>query len=209
MPRVAVITPTWQRHDLLLSRCIPSVAGIRGGRGVAAISGQTFRDFEHVVVSDGPDPLLAYTFATNRIAVDPPVRYLELSEHAGGLGAAARNFGIDNTDSELVAFLDDDNAYRPRHLEVLIAALDMVPEAAFAYGRLYYPETGQSIGMDPPQVGQIDGSSFVCRRSVFELGRWPITNVYALDWEMVAGWLAQGAGWIFVPEITLDYYWAR
>ncbi len=41
---VSVITPTWNRHDLLLNRCIPSVEA------------QTYPDIEHIIVSDGPDP---------------------------------------------------------------------------------------------------------------------------------------------------------
>ena len=43
-PLVAVITPTWQRTGLLLSRCIPSVQA------------QDYPRVEHIVVSDGPDP---------------------------------------------------------------------------------------------------------------------------------------------------------
>ena len=47
VPLVSVITPTWQRHALLLDRCIPSVAA------------QDYPNVDHVVVSDGPDPALA------------------------------------------------------------------------------------------------------------------------------------------------------
>lgn len=201
MPRVCVVTPTWQRHDLLFTRCLPSVVA------------QTYQDWEHVVVSDGPDPgLREKVELLNRksdVIYWPQGRLLELPEHAGGLGAAARNYGIDHSDSELLAFLDDDNAYRPHHLELLIECLDAQPGVDFAYGRLYYPESGTSIGMYPPEVGQIDSSSFVCRRKLFDLARWPVTTTYALDWELVGAWLAAGAKAAFVPEITLDYWWAR
>jgi len=46
IPRVSVITPTWQRHDLLLSRTVPSVQA------------QRYPSVEHIIVSDGPDPEL-------------------------------------------------------------------------------------------------------------------------------------------------------
>lgn len=185
MPRVSVITPTWNRHEVLLTRCIPSVQA------------QTYHDFVHVVVSDGSDYAL--------LEVLPDL--LELPEHAGGLGAAARNFGVESTISELVAFLDDDNAFRPNHLAVLVGALDANPQADFAYGRMAYPGSDSVIGCYPPQYGQIDSSMFVCRRKTMELGMWPVPPAgYALDWELIGGWMAKGAQAVFVPEITVDYY---
>lgn len=42
-PLVSVITPTWNRHDLLLTRCLPSVQA------------QDYPAVEHVIISDGPD----------------------------------------------------------------------------------------------------------------------------------------------------------
>jgi len=181
--RVAVITPTWGRHEVLLNRCIPSVQA------------QTYRDFVHVIVSDGPDPAL--------FAILPDL--LELPEHAGGLGAAARNYGVEHTESELIAFLDDDNAFRPNHLALLVGLLDANPTADFAYGRMEYSNGQTSIGAYPPALGQIDASSFVCRRKTMELGMWPLTTEYALDWVMISGWIAKGAQSVFTPETTLMY----
>lgn len=198
MPRVSVVTPTWHRYDELFDRCLPSVAA------------QTYRDHEHVVVSDGPDyaldTLVAEEAANGGLKA---TRFLSVPDHdpRGWNGARARNHGVDSTDSELLAFLDDDNAYRRHHLELLIAALDVHPEALFAYGKLHYPQTGMTIGVYPPTMNQIDSSSFVCRREAFDLGRWPLTTAYALDWQMLAGWIAQGAKSVFIPVVTLDYYW--
>ena len=61
-PTVSVITPTWQRHDLLLNRCVPSVAA------------QDHPAVEHVIVSDGPDPDLR-----GKLAGLPGVRFEELA----------------------------------------------------------------------------------------------------------------------------------
>lgn len=192
------MTPTWHRYDALFDRCIPSVAA------------QTFPDHEHVVVSDGPDygldVLVAEEAAKGGLK---GTRFLHVPEHdeRGWNGARARNHGVDYTDSELLAFLDDDNAYRPRHLELLVRALDENPDALFAYGKMHYPQTGLTIGVSPPTMNQIDSSSFVCRREAFKLGRWPLTTAYALDWQMLSGWIKQGAKAVFVSRITLDYYW--
>ena len=72
--KVSVITPTWQRAELLTTRCIPSVAA------------QTVL-VEHVVVSDGPDPAL------KELLTDCDVVYAEVAEHANdpcNYGARAR-----------------------------------------------------------------------------------------------------------------------
>lgn len=186
MPRVSVITPTWQRHEVLLNRCIPSVEA------------QSYRNFEHIIVSDGPDPALR--------GLAPLL--LELGEHEepGYLGARARNAGIGIANGELLAFLDDDNAFRPNHLATLVAALDANPHADFAYGRMAYPGSDSVVGAYPPQYGQIDSSMFVCHRRTMDLGMWPVPSGYALDWELIGGWMARGAQAVFVPEITVDYY---
>ena len=46
-PTCSVITSTWQRHEALLQRAIPSVLA------------QTYPDVRHVIASDGPDDYLA------------------------------------------------------------------------------------------------------------------------------------------------------
>src|ERR1700693_229523 len=96
---VSVITPTWQRHEVLLDRCIPSV---QRRQGVA---------LEHIVVSDGPDPDL-------NVLIPEDVCYFELPEHDPALhwGAPARNFGVARGKGEFIAYLDDDDEWEPLHL---------------------------------------------------------------------------------------------
>lgn len=183
-----MITPTWspQRHQVLLDRCIPSIRD------------QTFSDWEHLVVSDGPDPALRILGA----------KYFELEEHVEphSWGASARNRGLQETKARYVAYLDSDNAYRPDHLARLVDALDR-SKADFAYSRMRVAQTGQEIGADPPVLGQIDTSLIMHRRSSLKkFGWWPVAPIYAIDWEFVSSWMTQGACWVFVPAVTVDYY---
>lgn len=193
MRRVAVITPTWgaARHEVLLERCIPSVAR------------QTFTDLEHLVVSDGPDPALSH------LLTDSGVRYAEVAEHVEphSWGASARNLGLTFTGAEYIAYLDSDNAYRPQHLAHLVDALDRNPRADFAYSRMLMVATNVEVGGDPPSLGRIDSSLIVHRREAVEwYGDWPELPVYSIDWELISSWLIKGASWAFVPEVTVDYY---
>jgi glycosyltransferase involved in cell wall biosynthesis len=188
---VAVVTPTWgpQRHVVLIERCIASVRA------------QTFTDWEHVIVSDGPDPAL------RSLGDIPGVRYFELPNHVEphSWGANCRNHGARHTKAEYIAYLDSDNAFHPDHLELLVAALDAAG-ADFAYSRMRIVG-GQEIGADPPELGQIDTSLILHRRRGLKaFGIWPVEPYYAIDWKFIEGWIDKGARWAFVPTVTVDYH---
>lgn len=193
--KVSVITPTWQRHELLINRCIPSVAT------------QTTR-VEHVVVSDGPDPELRALLA------DVDVVYAEVFEHADdacNYGARARNRGLEVASGDLIAYLDDDNAFQPHHIQTLAAALITNPDKDFAYSRMFRHGLDDTIGAEPPIHGSVDSSTLMHRKDgPQKYGLWPVPAPYEVDWVFVHTWLAAGATWIYVPEVTVDYYyWPR
>jgi glycosyltransferase involved in cell wall biosynthesis len=188
IPTVSVVTPTWQRRWELLERCVPSVQA------------QTYPSVEHVVVSDGPDSDLA-----GRIPAG--VRFEELAEHdpEARWGHWARLRGLEMATGEFIAYLDDDNAFRPRHLERLVAALDDNPDAAFAYSQMLVHPHGSIVGTDPPAYCHIDTSIIVHRRGLLDLGTWE-PSLPSIDWDIVDRWMQAGAKWTFVAEVTVDYY---
>ena len=131
VPLISVITPTWQRHDLLLDRCIPSVAA------------QDYPAVQHVIVSDGPDNVLAGKIAGRSCGA---VVWDALPAHdpAARWGHWARLRGLELATGEYIAYLDDDNAFRPGHLAKLAAALDADPSAGFAYSQLMLHNGGSA-----------------------------------------------------------------
>jgi glycosyltransferase involved in cell wall biosynthesis len=186
--RISVITPTWQRHELLVERCVPSVAA------------QTV-PVEHVVVSDGPDPVLRELLAD--------VVYAEVDQHYDdpvNVGARARNRGLEVASGDLIAYLDDDNAFRPHHVETLAEAL-VNSGRDFAYSRMYRHGLGDEIGAEPPEHGRVDSSILMQRADThLKFGWWPVPSEYCVDWQLVQAWVLAGAQWVFVPEVTVDYY---
>lgn len=205
---VSVITPTWQRADLLMERCIPSVFT------------QTHAAIEHVVVSDGPDRALAYRVSQDlwrRPRKTRPLQFAQLNEHVEGAvdyGSRARNRGLELAQGEFVAYLDDDNAYRPGHVQVLVDALNANPEADFAYSRMQTHPSGSVIGSEPPEYGHLDTSLLMHRAGLPQRhGWWPLPaelvgDKHAPDWGVVERWLNAGARWVHVPQVTVDY-WSR
>lgn len=194
-PLVSVVTPTWQRRDLLLERCIPSVLGQNyPGR------------IEHVIVSDGPDEDL---YAILREVVPPGVRYAELSTHDPGArwGHWARLAGIGLARGTIIAYLDDDNAYRPDHISAAVTALAADRRAGFAYPRTLMHVNGHEyvIGTDPPEYGQIDTSGIVHRRALLDVATWQ-PSLPSIDWDLVRRWMLAGEKWAHIPRVTVDYY---
>lgn len=111
-PEVSVIVPTYQRPDLV-------------ARAVASVRAQTFPDLEIVIVDDGSTdetPAVGEKLA----AADERVRYVRFEDNRGA--CAARNCGMEDARGRYLAFLDDDDVYRPDKLEKLVPVLRAAPE---------------------------------------------------------------------------------
>lgn len=184
----SVITPTWQRHDFLLERCIPSVQA------------QDHPAAEHVIVSDGPDPELRDKLAALAL---PGTRFSELPEHdpAARWGHWARLRGIELARGEYITYNDDDDALRPEHCRLLAAALDEHPDADFAYSQMNLQ--GSIIGGEPPAYCQIGTPQIMHRRGLLAAATWE-QSLPSIDWDLVERWLKAGARYVHVPAVTVD-----
>ena len=109
MPTITVIVPVYKVEKYIF-RCVDSILG------------QTFADFELILVDDGsPDNCGAicdeYAAKDSRIVV--------IHQENGGL-SAARNAGIDwafaNSDSQWLTFIDSDDWVHPEYLQRLLDA---------------------------------------------------------------------------------------
>ena len=98
MPSISVIIPTLRRPAML-------------ERAVRSVLAQTFRDFEIIVVIDGPD---TQTDPDAVELLDPGIRVLSLASNVGL--AEARNVGIRHANGRYIALLDDDDEWLPEKL---------------------------------------------------------------------------------------------
>jgi glycosyltransferase involved in cell wall biosynthesis len=106
-PAFSVIIPTYGRSALL-------------AEALDSVLAQTLTDFECIVVDDaGPEP--------TRLPDDPRFRLI-VREHNGG-PTAARNTGIAAAAGDYVAFLDDDDLWRPERLSAAVGAHTRAPVA--------------------------------------------------------------------------------
>jgi len=123
MARVSVVVSHFDRQSLLME-------------ALESIAAQTYRDFEVIVVNDhGADSgAQVEAFAARASAGVSPfaVRYEYRPTNVGVAGT--RNHGIALAGGELIAYLDDDDLWRPDHLAGLVRALDEHGDCRLAYG---------------------------------------------------------------------------
>jgi glycosyltransferase involved in cell wall biosynthesis len=92
-----------------------------------SIYGQTFSDFEVLIIDDGSkDKTSEWAKKIN----DPRIRYV--FQHNQGV-SAARNTGIRLSQGEYIAFLDADDLWEPTKLEKQVRLLENHPEAGLAF----------------------------------------------------------------------------
>lgn len=201
----SVITPTWQRPDLL----IETMGNVRE---------QTYRPLEHVIVSDGVDAGLRLRVAHTAMSHNGgpcfvPVRWVELGRNwssflPDSFCAAPTTVGMLLASGEYQTWCTDDERMEPDHIESLVDALE-AGGADFAYSRVRMhwhfnpPAMGWEIGADPPQLGQITNALY--RADLLKRGLYPFGAGMVSDWACIHRWMAAGATWAYVPRVTLTH----
>ncbi len=180
-PRVSVLLPTYNRERLL-------------PEAIDSVLGQTFGDFELIIVDDGStDSTRALVAALG----DPRVRYFARAH--GGLSAAL-NTGLQHARGEYIARIDSDDLFLSDAIASLVAELDRHPAAGFIWARAQWMS---AAGRDLPRLrggpgkfrGDLlrslvyddctSGQAMLTRRACFELaGPYDETLTASIDWDM-------------------------
>ena len=108
MANVSVIIPTYNRPKLVV-------------RALKSVLDQTYSDFEVIIVDDSRNNETEKFF---KDVTDPRVRYYHNSDQLGY--SENRNRGVLLTEpiTSFVAFLDDDDEYKPAFLQKTIYAME-------------------------------------------------------------------------------------
>jgi glycosyltransferase involved in cell wall biosynthesis len=102
LPKVAVITPTKNRLDLLRE-------------AMGSVELQTFKMWEHIIIDDGSDDGTAEE-VWRRTEQDRRIRYLKRTGFKAGANVC-RNLGIREANAEFIVFLDSDDRLEADCLE--------------------------------------------------------------------------------------------
>jgi glycosyltransferase involved in cell wall biosynthesis len=210
---VSVVVPTLNRPAMLL-------------RALASIASQTTRPSEVIVVLDGRDDEAALVVQREH----PSVRLLQLKTRSGP--AVARNLGVQSARGAWIAFLDDDDEWLPKKLELQVGA---ALRSSFRYpivfsrlivktprGQFLMPERGprreESVdeylycrkSLRPGEVFVYTSNLLVPRELFSQVEFRPGQRKWNdVDWLLRAGQVA-GTGLEFLPDVlsvwnTEDY----
>ncbi len=125
-PLVTIIIPTYNRAALLAET-------------LDSVSGQSFRDYEIVVVDDGSTDETARMIARR----PEPIRYFRQRNEGA---SSARNHGLREARGSLVAFLDSDDLWLAGYLKACVGLLSGRDELAMVYCDFTcIGETGQPV----------------------------------------------------------------
>ncbi|WP_188052155.1 glycosyltransferase [Aureimonas fodinaquatilis] len=113
-PRVTVVTPTFNRADLIRET-------------IASVLGQTFEDFEYLIIDDGS---MDNTYSVVHSYRDKRVRYFR-HENRGEAGSTNRGWAMAR--GEYFAVLSSDDPVRPKWLEKCVKFMDANPEVLVVY----------------------------------------------------------------------------
>jgi glycosyltransferase involved in cell wall biosynthesis len=116
-PRVSVCVPAYQSAEHLQET-------------LDSVWGQSFEDFELVVIDDGSADATPEILAAQ---ADPRLRAFRHTTNVGQVVTVGET--IARARAPLVKFLDSDDLLHADCLETMVAALDAHPEAAFAFSR--------------------------------------------------------------------------
>ena len=118
---VSIILPTYNRADTVM-------------RAIDSIIGQTFEDWELIVVDDGS------TDYTAQLTFDFDSRIRLIRQSNQGV-AAARNTGIAASTGRLIAFLDSDDEWLPHFLSLSVAFFNEFPDDQYLTFEFFQDDT--------------------------------------------------------------------
>lgn len=164
---------------------------------LASVLAQSLPPREIIIVDDGSEDAsveIVRTFSEVALFRNP-----QKGTHS------ARQFGFEQTTSDYIAFLDQDDIWHPQHLEFLSTLLRDYPDTSAAFSRTLTFEADHELRFSRPSLKpelfdpwdtfpfhQIDTPSFVLiRRTALEaMGGWPTDNAWSSD---VQAWFKLGA----------------
>jgi glycosyltransferase involved in cell wall biosynthesis len=204
-PLVSVLLPTHNRPRYLVE-------------ALASVVQQTYRNLEIFVIRDGGQDVADVI----RSFDDPRIIFIDRKENRGK--PFSLNEALSRARGEYVAYLDDDDVYYPRHVEVLVKALESGTDCGAAYSDLYkvYCEVlgggGRVVLSKHVEIGRdfdrflmlyfnhVLHVSLMHRRDLLErTGLYNETLNVLIDWDMTRR-LAFFTDFLHVPVITGEFY---
>ena len=186
-PRLSFIIPVY-RPDLAVFT-----------KALKALRAQSFRDFEVILVLDGPDEAARQAAEKVLLGSNPPATVRTI-DHGGA--CAARNAGAELARGEFLVFWDCDCVIEPHTAQAWVDSFDRHPEAGFVYSGYRFLEERGGIASEPfdpwtLRVRNYISACFPVRRQF--AAPWDPALASLQDWDFWLSVVERGANGRFIP----------
>jgi glycosyltransferase involved in cell wall biosynthesis len=177
-------------------------------KAVDSVINQSYTDWELIIVNDGGEvPKVKHEKA----------RVVNLEKNFGS-DTRPKNVGILEAKGEYIAFLDDDNVWRPDHLQILFKEISRDPKLDLVYGdrwliddaKTFKPRLGISSDFDIAILLRrnfIDTSDvLVKRQAIIDVGGYDERYTKYVDWNLWVRMVKAGKKFLHTPMIVTDYH---
>lgn len=188
-------------------------------KAIQSVLNQSLPGWELIVVDDHSKD---DTEKVVRSFDDPRIKYIKKKKNFG-CDTQPKNYGIIASRGEYIAFLDDDNEYRPDHLAVLLKAIESDEHIGVVYGdrwlRCESPkddpkwipdQLGIASEWSPEALMKrnfIDTSDVLVRRKcLFDVGGFDERYKKYIDWNLWVRMTKYGIRFKRVPMVITDYH---
>lgn len=170
-------------------------------QAIESVLAQTYQPTEVIIVDDGS------TDSSSAIARSyKEINYIYQCNQGV---AAARNTGIAASQGQFIAFLDADDLWTPKKLEVQVTYLLKRPRVGYTIGRQQNFVDPESNSLTPAAISQLESeqlglATLVARRAIFkQIGGFDASYRVASDFEWIIRAKDAGVTMTIVPEIVL------
>ena len=204
-PLVSVIIPTFNRANFI-------------ARAVTDALKQSYHNIEVIVVDDASTDL---TSAVVQDIDDPRVNYLRLEQNSGP--STARNRGVNLAQGEFIAFLDSDDEWDERKIEL---QLDAIRKQQNPYHIVCYTQASviendgsyllptRGIAKDEPvgdyvlcgNDGLIQTSSIMMSRKLAISYPFPTDQTTFEDWDLFLRLDNDDVKWLYLDQPLINWY---
>jgi len=195
MTRISLIVSTYNRSNLLK-------------KTIKSVLAQSFKDIELIVVDDcstDDTEQVVKGFGNN-------IRYLKTNKNSGS-DSKPKNLGIQKANGEYIAFLDDDDIYRPDALKILYKYAKT--GADITYGDYLIEnngkmEKGWSLPFSASRLSQMNYIAMsvvlIKREKLLEVGGFDEQIHKFKDWNLWIRMQKYGCRFLHVPIIVTEVH---
>jgi len=183
------------------------------GQSVDSILGQSYRDFEYLIVIDGPVGSSLQTYLDG--ISDPRVRIIPITVNGGP--ARARNIAIQQARGYYIAIQDADDVsdhdrlqkqktyLESRNLDLTSSCVNQIDDDGRIVARKAYPEDSKKVRSLMPFINSINNSAVFCRADLLKQHPYDERLRFGEDYLNWVTWLKHDYRMGNCPEYLVSY----